>query len=199
MKSQNYFQRLKLFTINKWKNDRNKIIFNYIIFFSIAIISILIDLLTKEFLFKFGPMEDGRFTGINQNGGFTHENALFGIRSVTHYGVTFIKGDITYFLWVIHLISIIIFIFTLVVCFYSNSLLLTICLAFMFGGNFGNFFDRVVYGGMVRDILYIPWLRTFNFLSGTFNFADVFIMCGTIFGILFIIKLLVDEMKMKRE
>ncbi len=56
-------------------------------------------------------------------------------------------------------------------------------LGFILGGAFGNFYDRLVYGG-VRDWIWVYYERApkdFPFNWPVFNLADCFLVCGVTF------------------
>ena len=56
----------------------------------------------------------------------------------------------------------------------SRELWLTVALGLILGGTLGNFYDRVVFGG-VRDFLYFYWIEW-----PVFNFADCCLVVGAV-------------------
>lgn len=140
-------------------NKRN-IIINYVVFSIVIFVLLLIDLLTKQFLF-----DENKINVI------IHQNWLFGIRSIKNSGLTIFPNasDVV-------LVSIINF-FILIVCLFSlifwQNILLSIFVAFIFSGSLGNTVDRLAFN-YVRDIIFTPWLD-----KGTFNFADMDVIIGS--------------------
>lgn len=64
-----------------------------------------------------------------------------------------------------------------------NSKLKLVTFSLLYGGIFGNLFDRILFGG-VRDFLDFEF---WGYHFPTFNFADVFIVIGMILLIIFIL------------
>lgn len=179
-----YYDSLISYTKNHFEENRKLIVFNMFIFFGTIISLILIDQLTKTFLFT-GSWENGKLEG----DGITKLDIGFvGIQSISNHGVTFIKNIPT---WILHIFSIFIFIVCGLFAFYSHDKLLIIAISFTFAGTFGNFLDRIMFNGTVKDILFIPFLRNFNFADnffhGVFNFADVWLFVGSTISIIYII------------
>jgi lipoprotein signal peptidase len=52
-----------------------------------------------------------------------------------------------------------------------------------------------MFDGAVKDIIFIPWLQSFNFVSGVFNFADMWLFVGSIIAVAYIILLGVRHYK----
>ncbi|MGL4183607.1 MAG: signal peptidase II [Metamycoplasmataceae bacterium] len=191
MNFKNYFKRLKLFIINKWNNEKKYIIRNYIIFFSLVLCLILIDLLTKEFIFQWNVY------GQTGNGEIIFQNPFIGFRSIANPGLTFINFEIP--VWLVNLFSVLILFFSTVVVYFCKSWTFIIWSIFTFAGTFGNFYDRAAFNGVVRDIIYFPFLQGNSFFGGTFNFADMFVVFGSISGLIFILILAIDEIKRNRQ
>lgn len=151
------------------EHNKKNIIINLIIFTSLLFVLLLIDLLTKQFLFKWET--NGK--GINQNGGCQTQNWLFGIRSVANSGLTTFGNVLP--LWLVHFFNFIILFVSLFFLITLRSWLFAIGISFIFAGTLGNMIDRFAFQGNVRDIIYFPWLD-----RGTFNFADVDAVIGSI-------------------
>ncbi|MDK2819733.1 MAG: signal peptidase II [Mycoplasmataceae bacterium] len=178
-----YYNSLITYTKSHFEENKKLIVFNLFVFFGTIISLILIDQLTKTFLFT-GKWEDGKLVA---DGITKLDIGVVGIRSVVNYGVTFIESIPT---WLLHAFSIFIFIICGFFAFYSHDKLLIVAISFTFSGTFGNFLDRVMFDGAVKDIIFIPFLRDFNFLNGTFNFADVWLFAGSTISIIYIIIIL---------
>lgn len=151
--------------VNYFNNNKKTIYRNFIIVFVASTIFLLIDLLTKHFLFQ----DPGEGPGQKVD---SYSNWLFGIRSVRNPGLTFFGPEavnvalITFFnviIWISCLVSLIVL---------KNALLI-VCISLIFSGSMGNTIDRLHFG-YVRDIIYLPW-----FDRGTFNFADVDVILGS--------------------
>ncbi|WP_051599946.1 signal peptidase II [Mycoplasma elephantis] len=176
-KLNNYFIKLKLYFKNNWKY----ILINYLIFLIVFLILFIIDFAAKETLFVF---DDGSksFNG-STRGEFDVDSSkytnfiLFGIRSVGHVGVTFLPTKNIVFIQVLSIIFLLISIFCVL---FTKNIFITVGLGIVAAGDFGNMLDRFLYNGMVKDILYIPWMDL-----GTFNFADIWLSLGCLF-ILFV-------------
>lgn len=147
-----------------WKNfcnyasyNKKTIILNYVIFFEIFLVLIIIDLVAKQTLY--GKVET--------------ENWLFGIRSVPNKGLTFLPW-LTADSILLTIFNFIILISCLIYIIFLNSKWFAVFIAFIFSGCLGNTVDRLALG-YVRDIIYFPW-----FDKGTFNFADVDVIVGSI-------------------
>ncbi len=146
---------------------KKNIITNYIIFFSLITVLLAIDLLTKHFLFDHSILN-----GTNNVGETIYQNWLFGIRSVKNSGLTIFPNadDVV----LVSLINFVILIACLVSLIFWKNPLLSIFISFIFSGSLGNTIDRLAYGA-VRDIIFVPWLD-----RGTFNFADMDVVVGSI-------------------
>ena len=145
-------------------DNKKTIIINYVVFLSSIFVLLLIDLLTKQYLFD----ENNLYNVTNK---ITYQNWLFGIRSIKNSGLTVFPNasDVV-------LVSIFI-IFILIVCLISlifwRNILLSIFIFFIFSGSLGNTVDRLAFS-YVRDIIFTPWLD-----KGTFNFADMDVIIGS--------------------
>ncbi|WP_051630146.1 signal peptidase II [Mycoplasma simbae] len=182
---------------NKWQNNKKKILINYLIFVSIFLIFLIFDQVTKSLLFKWQDYEN--FKGDRT---VLYVNAIFGIRSVEHHGVTILpwKGKTT--VYIIQALSVIIFLALLAVPFLTDSKTMIIMFALIASGNVGNMLDRFMFSGHVKDIIFASFLEKWQGRElGTFNIADVSLVCGSIGLILyFFIQLIaeyIDEQKEK--
>ncbi len=166
-----------------FRDNKKEIMINLGIFFGFILILILIDQLTKTFLFKWSDQlnSEGQRVGDST---IQHDYVVFGIRSVANYGVT-VFGTL-FPTWVLHVFSVFIFIICGAFAIYSHDKLLIIAISLTFSGTFGNFIDRAMFEGAVKDIIYIPWMPP-GFLSGTFNFADIWLFSGSVVAIIYII------------
>ena len=146
-------------------DNKKTIIINYVVFLSLIFVLLLIDLLTKQYLFDEG--------NLNQ---ITYQNWLFGIRSYQNPGLT-VFGDAKIDIVLVSTINIFILIVCLISLIFWKNILLSIFIAFIFSGSLGNTVDRLAFS-YVRDIIFTPWLD-----KGTFNFADMDVIIGS-FGFL---------------
>ena len=146
-------------------DNKKTIIINYVVFLSSIFVLLLIDLLTKQYLFDEG----------NSNQ-ITYQNWLFGIRSYPNPGLT-VFGDAKIDIVLVSTINIFILIVCLISLIFWKNILLSIFIAFIFAGSLGNTVDRLAFS-YVRDIIFTPWLD-----KGTFNFADMDVIIGS-FGFL---------------
>ena len=153
-------------------DNKKTIIINYVVFLSLIFVLLLIDLLTKQYLFD----ENNLYNVTNK---ITYQNWLFGIRSIKNSGLTFLPNASDVVL--VSIINIFILIVCLISLIFWRNILLSIFIAFIFAGSLGNTVDRLAFS-YVRDIIFTPWLD-----KGTFNFADMDVIIGS-FG--FIINIL---------
>lgn len=95
-------------------------------------------------------------------------------------------------LWSALLIDyILVFVFAAIIAF-SKTKLTTIAASIAFAGILGNTIDASAFHG-VRNVFFIPWRD-----NGTFNFADVIIVVGSIgTGLSFIVPMLLKDFKKK--
>ncbi|MDR0850557.1 MAG: signal peptidase II [Christensenellaceae bacterium] len=135
---------------------------HYIIFLSVLAGVILIDLLTKIFLYDtasaFLPYLIGiRYAPLNTGAAWS-----------------FLSGHI----WLFCLLA---FVFIAAVIFFDvkfktkKNMVYSLGIGFLLGGTIGNLIDRIALGG-VRDFLFLEFWPTFP----TFNFADVSLTVGCI-------------------
>ncbi|OAB49182.1 signal peptidase II [Mycoplasmopsis gallinarum] len=170
--------------INEAKKNPKKLAFKYLIVLGIAFLLVLIDQLTKTYLFNWNSDHtDGAWTSIGY-----YDFGIIGIRSIGHYGVTIIplkKSAVV--INIVQTISILIILVLLIVPFYSNNWNYLIITSFIIAGDFGNMLDRFIFeGGMVKDILFIPFLERWTSKQlGTFNFADACIIIGGLYLIIY--------------
>lgn len=165
--------KIKNWIIHKWKefinyflNNKNIIYRNLIIAAVAIFIFLLIDLLTKQFLFDENMIRVVK-----------HENWLFGIRSVKNTGLTFF-GNMPISIALVSFFNILILISCLISLIFFRHSLLIVAISLIFVGSLGNTIDRLAFG-YVRDIFYLPW-----FDKGTFNLADVDVIFGSIMFVL---------------
>ena len=145
-------------------DNKKTIIINYVVFLSFIFVLLLIDLLTKQYLFDEKNLDN-----------VTYQNWLFGIRSIKNSGLTVFPNASDVVL--VSIINIFILIVCLISLIFWRNILLSIFIAFIFSGSLGNTVDRLAFS-YVRDIIFTPWLD-----KGTFNFADMDVIIGS-FGFL---------------
>lgn len=145
-------------------DNKKTIIINYVVFLSLIFVLLLIDLLTKQYLFD----ENNLYNVTNK---ITYQNWLFGIRSIKNSGLTFLPNASDVVL--VSIINIFILIVCLISLIFWKNILLSIFIAFIFAGSLGNTVDRLAFS-YVRDIIFTPWLD-----KGTFNFADMDVIIGS--------------------
>lgn len=141
-------------------DNKKTIIINYVVFLSLIFVLLLIDLLTKHYLFDEKNLDN-----------VTYQNWLFGIRSVKNSGLTVFPNASDVVL--VSIINIFILIVCLISLIFWRNILLSIFIAFIFSGSLGNTVDRLAFS-YVRDIIFTPWLD-----KGTFNFADMDVIIGS--------------------
>ena len=145
-------------------DNKKTIIINYVVFLSSIFVLLLIDLLTKQYLFD----ENNLYNVTNK---ITYQNWLFGIRSIKNSGLTVFPNASDVVL--VSIINIFILIVCLISLIFWRNILLSIFIAFIFAGSLGNTVDRLAFS-YVRDIIFTPWLD-----KGTFNFADMDVIIGS--------------------
>ncbi len=157
-------RKIKYLFQNLWTyitSNKKSIIINYVVFLSLVFVLLLIDLLTKHYLFNENKIDE-----------VIYQNWLFGIKSLKNEGLTFFPNASD-----IALVSVVNF-FVLISCLISlifwKNILLSVFIAFIFSGSLGNTIDRLAFS-YVRDIIFTPW-----FNKGVFNFADMFVVIGSI-------------------
>ncbi|MGL6125454.1 MAG: signal peptidase II [Metamycoplasmataceae bacterium] len=187
-----YYSSFITYSKRHFEDNKKMILINFSFFLGLILILILIDQLTKTFLFTWadGVDSEGKRQG---DGIIKNDFGLFGIKSVANYGVTVFGG--LFPTWVLHVFSILIFIVCGFFALYSHDKLLIFAIAFTFSGTFGNFLDRAMFDGAVKDILFIPWLQSVNFFNGVFNFADIWLFVGSVIAISYIILLSIRHYK----
>ncbi|MBG0730544.1 signal peptidase II [Mycoplasma sp. 'Moose RK'] len=149
---------------------KKRFFLNIVIAFFIVIILLLLDQLTKNLIFTQSEFE------ISTQKGFVKQISwwIIGFRPLLHQGVTSKINEIIGFTG-IHIFALILGISLLISVPFSPKYFLTVFLAILMSGNIGNEIDRLLNNNTVKDILYFPFWPGFR---GTFNFADVFIVCG---------------------
>ncbi|MEA4134699.1 MULTISPECIES: signal peptidase II [unclassified Mycoplasma] len=188
--------------VEHFKVNWKSILTAYVILFIVFAIFLTIDQLTKTFLFKHGdvlrlrpdgqaPLPDGTYIFPENiypsNSGEWQNFGLFGIRSIWHKGVTFLKTtDIALIQGLSFMVAV--FILILPLFFTKNSLYYSIPLGILLAGDFGNALDRILFNGYVKDMLYLPWAD-----KGTFNLADTFVFAGIIVFVIISITMWIKE------
>ena len=157
-------KRLKIFTKEFWKEYKwQDILINLLIYFAVFSSLLLIDLLTKW----------GLYIGDKPNEIIANYKIL-GIRSLLHRGTTL---EIGLTLPGLHTITFLIIISTILFSALAKKKYYRwwiAGLATIAAGSMGNMVDRFIFKG-VRDVFFLPFADL-----GTFNFADVCIIFGSI-------------------
>lgn len=181
---------------NKWKNEKKKILINYLIFVLVFIVALTIDQVTKSTLFVW--KDRAKFIGDQTP---TYEGIILGIRSVEHHGVTLLPWENKATIYFIQVMSIIIFLGLLTTPFLIDSKVMLVLFGFISAGDVGNMLDRFIFEGNVKDILFVPFLEKWQGRQiGTFNFADVFLVSGSVGLIIwFIILIFVEYFQEQKE
>lgn len=184
------------------KNNKKQIIINYCIFIVLFIVLLLIDQLTKTFIFVHGDVNKLNSDGLVYiNGYWTNPETInyksvvnygiFGIRSIWHRGVTFLPSSFN--ITIIQIVSVLIFIFCIFVPLMINKKL-TIFICLIASGDFGNMLDRFIFNEFVKDIFYLPWVD-----KGTFNLADAWVMLGAVLIFVYLLYELVLDMAKRKK
>ncbi|ENY68828.1 Lipoprotein signal peptidase [Metamycoplasma auris 15026] len=169
----NETNRVKYFSKEYWKINWKFILINLAIFFCVFLFFLMIDLVTKETIFKWADKSRLFVDSKWEAGG-----KFVTFRSVLHEGTTL--GFLETNLGFLHFISFMIFfgaIFAVTFIKDKKLIYVTVFLAIVSAGAFGNMIDRFLFKG-VRDIINLPWVN-----QGVFNFADVWLVLGGV-GIL---------------
>lgn len=159
-------------------SKKSEKIIRLVITFSIIIIAIFLDQITKILTHKSGKS-------------YSILSDYLAIIPVYNTGMAFgMLGDWKYAQGMFKVLTIIILIAVAIYIFWTNNnnLLLHLSIAFLVGGTIGNFIDRVAYE-KVRDFMALD-LRI-PILQFNCNVADIFITIGAV--LLFIYILFVDE------
>ncbi|PZW01599.1 signal peptidase II [Metamycoplasma auris] len=169
----NEAKKVKYFSKEYWKLNWKFILIDLAIFISVFLFFLMIDLVTKERIFKW---EDKTKLIVDHKP--VYESSFITFKSILHQGTTlgFQENNLGF----LHFISFLIFFGALfAVTFIRDKKLIyiTVFLAIVSAGAFGNMIDRFLFAG-VRDIINLPWVN-----QGVFNFADVWLVLGGI-GIL---------------
>lgn len=213
------------------KKNKKQILIQYIIFLCVFATFLFIDQITKTFVFVHGSVVDDTknigetlyvknpfFTDI-QNVTQTGpeyvlpeqilpyraedwaNHSIIGVRSIWHKGVTFLPSNVN--IDAIQAVSMIIFIFTLIVPLLSKNKALIVTISIIASGAMGNMLDRFIFAGYVKDLFYWPFLEGNGKSTGTFNFADIAVIGGAIATVIaLIIEFVLDflrERKKKKE
>ncbi|RIV16795.1 signal peptidase II [Mycoplasmopsis gallopavonis] len=183
--TQNYFKAVYA----RLKSDWKQILIDYLILLSVFTLFVLIDQLTKTFLFHHGgnPWKDSESSletirpYQKAYGGNLHTNWLIDLRFIWHRGVTFLPENVNIpFIQVLSIFLILVVFLKPILIFHRSSYLL-ILLGILAAGAFGNALDRFIFNGFVKDLFYSGWFE--NWLQkplGTFNFADFIIFTSVI-------------------
>ncbi len=174
------------------KIDKKLLIRNTIILISILFVFILIDQLTKVFIFA--KADPNWKVGI-ESGRFISEGKLFGIRLVINTGMFSSLGADTVPYWGVQTITSLIAIIVILVALFNKNLITVVGFSLIAAGALGNILDRYMLiddtsnkGHYVRDWIYNPW-----FDRGTYNIADIEVILGsTIAGLGILIGLFKD-------
>ncbi|VEU61028.1 lipoprotein signal peptidase [Mycoplasmopsis bovigenitalium] len=193
---QTKFQSFVQLFRDRFKNHKNKILINYAIFVGVCLIAILIDQLTKTFIFRW--KDESKFEG---DPTVIYQGAILGFRSVSHHGVTIIPDKSKLTIVLIQIISVLIFIALCFVPFFVDSKISVILFACIAAGDVGNMLDRFMFSGYVKDIVFAAFLEKWSGRElGTFNFADVFLVIGAVGLIIyFITEIIIEYIKEQKK
>ncbi|WP_373598023.1 signal peptidase II [Metamycoplasma equirhinis] len=159
---------IPFFTKEYWKKEWKSILINLAVYLGIFVGGILIDLLTKEFIFDKRAIDDSskQYTIVS--------NSFIRFWSVFHRGTTLEIGLSKPGLHTVSILIILVTLFVSLMLHGKKYWWVIAGLALAASGSFGNMFDRFKFDG-VRDIINFPWAD-----YGTFNFADVWLVLGGI-------------------
>ncbi|MGZ9428463.1 signal peptidase II [Mycoplasma sp. 480] len=151
--------------------NKKRLIINALITFGVLLVLTLIDQLTKNLIFEHQYFQE-RAEWID--GKTLYNYGFIGFRPLLHRGVT--SGLNKYLgFTLIHIFSLLIVIVVPYFMVFSKKYYTLVFLGFLWAGTFGNMLDRFINQNGVKDILFLPWHD-----NGTFNFADTFIVIGSI-------------------
>lgn len=150
---------------------KKRFFLNIIIAFSIVVVFLLIDQLTKNLIFSWDEYEISTKKGFIKNISW----GFIGFRPLLHQGVTSRINHIIGFEG-IHIFAFFLSLILLILIPFSKKFSLSVFMAILLAGNWGNEIDRILNDNTVKDLLYLPFTNS----SGTFNFADIFIFIGPI-------------------
>ncbi|WP_426461247.1 signal peptidase II [Mycoplasma hafezii] len=172
--------------------NKKQILINYIILIGVFTIFLVIDQLTKQYLWNhpvdvFGQHSETSAESIwpanKVYGGSEHGNGIIGIRNVWHKGVTVLPES-----WdviaAVQALSIILAIVVLIIPIFLKSkyaIYYALGLGILLAGDLGNCIDRFRFLGYVKDIFYVPfWENWKGQTVGTFNYADLSIFIAIV-------------------
>ncbi|OYD27176.1 signal peptidase II [Mycoplasma testudineum] len=191
-----YWKIFKKWNLNHIKEHSKLIIISYAVILLTLGAFLTFDLVTKHVGFNFADEQiNGRYLGTWEfarrvTGGSGNEFVIYwgnflGFRSIMNYGVT-VAGSSEINVDGIHALSLIATIFILISiyfypCIKKTDYFRVAALGILVAGVLGNTVDRFAFGA-VRDFLFTPYTQNSSntFFSGTFNFADTFIIVGII-------------------
>ncbi|MDW2835460.1 signal peptidase II [Mesomycoplasma ovipneumoniae] len=153
------------------KIGKKRLLINILIAFLVILVTLLIDQLTKNLIFTYEEYRESTDKGFVK----VISWVFIGFRPFLHQGVTSGINNVIGFTG-IHIFAFLISLILLILIPFSKRYALTIFMAILLGGNWGNEIDRILDNNHVKDLLFLPFVRS----SGTFNFADIFIFVGPI-------------------
>ncbi|WP_341490866.1 signal peptidase II [Mesomycoplasma ovipneumoniae] len=153
------------------KIGKKRLIINILIAFFVILVTLLIDQLTKNLVFTYEEYRESTDKGFVKSISW----GFIGFRPFLHQGVTSGINNVIGFTG-IHIFAFLISLILLILIPFSKRYSLTIFMAILLGGNWGNEIDRILDDNHVKDLLFLPFVSS----SGTFNFADIFIFVGPI-------------------
>ena len=171
-----FFENIKIYL----ENNKKQIIINYIIFGALLFVLLLIDLLTKQFLFEWDSAGEGG------SGNTLWESWFIGFRSIHNRGLTAFGGLLP--IPLIHFLNFIIIFVCLGFLVFLKSPSFVVAVTFICAGTLGNMIDRFAFD-FVRDIVFIPWIS----YNSTFNFADVDAGIGAIIAVVSLIVYIIKD------
>ena len=174
-----FFENIKIYL----ENNKKQIIINYIIFGALLFVLLLIDLLTKQFIFEWSS--DGK----KGNGRIQFECPFIGIKSISNDGLTVFLNILP--IPVIHFLNFIILFVCLGFLVFLKSPSFVVAVTFICAGTLGNMIDRFLFNS-VRDIIYLPWINRGDNVS-VFNLADVDAGIGAIIAVVSLIVYIIKD------
>ncbi len=151
--------------IKYFKENKKKIIINFIIFTLVALSCLTLDQITKHYI-----------NNKHSSGNWDQNYKILGFRFAKNTGMLLSLGE-NLPLWSVQLITSLIAAPLIIGALFSNRYYLCMALSFIGVGALGNIIDRYTWGFVV-DFIYIPWIKNGN--AGTFNLADVFVITGSL-------------------
>ncbi|AAT27839.1 signal peptidase II [[Mycoplasma] mobile] len=164
---------IKKNNLDFWNINKKTVFKNLLTFLFLFTFLIAMDQIFKSIFFQVGERP---FTG---NRVIAFQWGIFGIYSLENEGLTSsIPLDSTG----IQILSFFFLIPLSIAIIFSKNSFLTTSSILLFSGTLGNLMDRLIFGGKVKDIFFVGSIN-----NGIFNFADIYVVVGSIFLLLLIL------------